>query len=328
MFGRKRRITVIVATRNGGALAALEEAGKDLPLARREALSTDGVYRALPGAHLAVVDLDALVESPGVPRERLVQVFAGSGLVVTDGQAFAADPARYLNQARAASGLAEALPGRRVAFTGLSGGVGKTTLALSLASHFRRRTGLPVVVVELCPGPSGLLALVGEGDGQSHLYEVTTQGKGWPVWNGVTLAPMDWQTARLLEREQVAEAWRALADTHVLAVFDGPASHPLWPTAAQLVDAIFAVADGRPDALASAAYLASQGAVLGRTEGPSPNEDDGRPQILLNRGGVAARLALGHAPAVTLPDVGRSARGFPARLGRPLMRLIYPGWRK
>lgn len=315
MLGRKRSITIVVATRHGGALAALEEAGKDLPLARREALSTDGVYRALPGAHLAVVDLDALIESPAVPREQLVQILAGGDLAVVDGRAFAADPTVYLNRARAASGLAEALPGHRVAFTGFSGGVGKTTLALSLASHFRRRTGLPVVVVELCPGPSSLLALVGEGDGQAHLYEVVTQGKGWPVWNGVTLAPMDWQTARLLEREQMAEAWRALADTHVLAVFDVPASHPLWPTAAQLVDATFAVADGRPDALASAAYLASQG-------------DDVRAQVLLNRGGVMARLALGHAPAATLPDVGRSARGFPDRLGRPLMRLVYPGWRK
>ena len=315
MLGRKRSITIVVATRHGGALAALEEAEKDLPLARREALSTDGVYRALPGARLAVVDIEALVESPGVPREQLMQVLACGDLAVVDGRVFAADPTVYLSRARAASGLAEALPGRRVAFTSLSGGVGKTTLALSLASHFRRRTGLPVVVVELCPGPSSLLALVGEGDGQAHIYEVVTQGKGWPVWGGVTLAPMDWQTARLLEREQVAEAWRALADTHVLAIFDSPASHPLWPTAAQLVDATLAVADGRLDALASAAYLASQ-------------EDDVQTQVLLNRGGVTARLALEHAPAATLPDVGRSAKGFPDRLGRPLMRLVYPGWRK
>jgi hypothetical protein len=85
MLGRKRSITIVVATRHGGALAALEEAGKGLPLARREALSTDGVYRALPGAHLAVVDLDALIESPGVPREQLVQILAGGEAAAEDG---------------------------------------------------------------------------------------------------------------------------------------------------------------------------------------------------------------------------------------------------
>lgn len=347
MFGRKRTITIIVATRHGEALAALEEAGKGLPpacarlhslpgqtggqagrLARREALSTDGVYRALPGAHLAVVDLGALVESPDMPRERLIQILAGGDLPVIDGLAFAANPAHYLDQARAASGLAEALPGRRVAFTGLAGGVGKTTLSLALARHFRYKTGLPVVVVELCSGPSALLALVGAGERQAHLYEVITQSKGWPGWEGVTLAPMDWQTARLLEREQVEAAWKALADTHVLAIFDGAASHPLWPTAARLVDATFVMTDGRPDALASAAYMASRGSVLRRAEGPSPKDEDTPIQVILNRGGVAARLALGQAPAATLPDVGRSARGFPDRLGLPLMRLVYPGWRK
>jgi hypothetical protein len=321
MFKKRKeeKIEIVVATRDPQALAALEQAPADLPLARREALSTDGAYRALPGAHLAIVDLKDLVESGGVGRERLTQVLAvlGGGDVVTvTGEQFAADPARYLDQARAASGLAQALPARSVALTGLSGGVGKTTLALSLARHFRKRTGLPVAVAELALGPSSLQALVGTGEEMAHLYEVATQGKQWPVWEGITLAPMDWPTARLLQPEDAARAWHALRESHVLTVFDGAAFHPLWATVAHgLVDEAYAVSDSRPDALVSAVYFAGQ--------------EDGVPaRVLLNRGGVTARLAMEHPPAASLPDAGRAADGFPARLGQPLMRLVYPGWRQ
>jgi hypothetical protein len=312
---RTRRVRIVVATRDSQALAALEQAAGSLDLERREALSTEGLYRALPGAHLAVVDPEALVESPGMSRERLAQVLDGADVAVVSGPAFAADPQVHLDRARAASGLAEALPARAVAFTGLTGGVGKTTLALSLARYFRRRTGLPAVVIELSSGPSGLLALLGRGE-EAHLYETITQGKEWPAWNGVRLAPMEWESAELLPEERVSEAWGTLRDGHVLTVFDAPAYHPLWPLAARLAGEAFVVADSRPDALAAAVYLASR-----------DQDEETQARVLLNRGGLPARLALDRPPAAALPDVGRAARSFPDRLGRPLMRLAYAGWR-
>jgi len=312
MSRRGRRIAVVVATREAAALALLDTAGSGLPLERREALTTGGVYRALEGAHLVVANLEQLVESPDVPRKRLESVLAGCGVPVVDGASFAADPHGVLAPARWSSGLTEALPSRSVGFTALAGGVGKTTLALSLARYFRRRTGLPVVVAELSPGPSPLLSLAGEGDGRGHLYEVVSQGHSWPVWDGVTLAPMDWETARLLPEDEVAEAWHDLRQAHVLTIFDGPACHPLWPRASRLVDAVFVVADGRPDALAAAVYL------LEREEAYA---------ALLNRSGAVARLSLGAPPAARIPDVGRAASHFPTRLGRRLASLAYPGWR-
>ena len=108
MFLRKRTtLTLVVATRHRGALDALN-AVTDLPVERREALTTAGLYHALKGAQLAIVDLEDVAESPDLSRERLGQVL-GNLLAVT-GAEFAAQPARYLDQARAASGLSGPCP--------------------------------------------------------------------------------------------------------------------------------------------------------------------------------------------------------------------------
>jgi hypothetical protein len=54
---------------------------------------------------------------------------------------------------------------------------------------------------------------------------------------------------------------------------------------------------GRPDALANAVWL-------------------------LNRGGLATKLALPQAPLADLPDVGRAAATFGSQLGQRLMPII------
>lgn len=308
MWKRKKKVTVVVATRNPDALAALEQ--DEWKIERREALTTEGAYRALDGAHLAVVDLDDLVESADLPREQLASVLSGSDVEAVDGATFAADPVQWLELAQERSGIAGALPTRVAALTGLSGGVGKTTLALSLARYFRKKTRLPVAVCELCAGPSGLLALLG-ADG-AHIYEAATQDLAWPTWEGVTLVPMDWSTARLLPEAQVRDLWAKICQTHTLTVFDVPAYHPLWPIARELTHKAFVVSDGRPDALAAALYLIQ--------------ED--KHQLLINRGGVAARVQLETPPTAFFPDVGRAAARFPSRLGERMMRVVYPGWRR
>ena len=312
MFLRKQtQLIVVVATRQRDALATLA-AVTDVPVTRREALTTDGLYRALSGAHLAIVDLADVAESTGLDRARMAAVLAN--LLTATGADFAARPTHYLDQARAASGLSGALPARCVALAGLSGGVGKSTLALSLARYFRHKTGLPAAVIELSTGPSGLLALLARDDqAWPHLYEVVSQAKTWPIWEGVTLGGMAWETARLLTDAQILAAWRTITDQHILTVIDAPAYHPAWPLAQQLADRVLYVADGRADALANAVWLLSQ--------------DDDKGSVLLNRGGLAARVALPQAPVIDLPDVGRSASTFGPELGRRLMPIIYPGWK-
>lgn len=301
----KKRLTVVIATRHPGALAALEGA----PVEWREAVTTGGLYRVLPGAHLVVADLDTLAESPGCSREQLRRILSSSGIAVVDGASFAASPGEWLARAGAASGIAEALPSVSVAFASLSGGVGKTTLSLSLARYFRERTSLPVAVVELTVGPSSLLALLSVSSGRAHIYEVVTQGKPWPSWDGVTLAPMDWRFARMLSPGEIEEAWRLLIATHILTIFDAPAYHPLYPAVERLARVV-AVSDARPDALANAVFLAGK-------EG----------EVLINRGGLTARLALDRSPVAVIPHVDNAA-SYPASIGQRLMRVVYPGWKE
>lgn len=302
----KGKLTVVIATRHPGALAALEGVGD---IERREALTTGGLYQALPGAHLVIADLDALAESPGASRERMAQVLASSNLIVVDGDAFAGSPTEWLARAGAASGIPTALPPVAIAFASLSGGVGKTTLSLSLARYFREHTGLPVAVVELSNGPSALSALLSLDGRGGHIYEVVSQGKAWYSWNGITLAAMDWRFARMLSPGEIEDAWRALVAAHILTIFDAPAYHPLHSVVERLARGIV-VSDTRPDALANAVFLAGK---------------DG--EILVNRGGLTARLALDRPPAAMIPYVD-NASSYPASIGRRLMQVVYPGWKE
>ena len=312
---KSSRIILVIATRQHEALEAINQIG-GLPIERREALTTAGLYQALKGAHLAIVDLSDVAESPDFSRERMQQVLAQT-LSVT-GAEFVANSAQYLDRARATSGLSGALPPRCIAFAGLSGGVGKSTLSLSLARFFHHKTGLPTAVIELSTGPSGILALLAKDDQDwSHLYEVVSQGKPWPTWEGITLAGMAWDTARLLSEDRVRSAWRAIQEQHILTVVDAPAYHPHWPIIAALVDRVLVVSDGRPDALANAAWLLQHDAPEGNAHS----------EVLLNRGGLAAKLALPFKPIADLPDVGRAAQSFPSQLGSRLMSIVYPGWK-
>ena len=307
MLGRKRkRIIVVMATRHPGALAALENAGGDVEV--REAMTTGGLYRSLPGAHLAVVDPELLTET-SVTREQVSRLL--QDMLCVSGADFAANPDEWLARARLASGLGlETLPARVVALTSLSGGVGKTTLSLSLARYLRSR-GITVAVAELTVGPSALQTLMTDGY-FPHIYEVTTQNKTWATWNGITIAPMDWRSAQLLTTDQAGRVWSELTTGHVVTIFDAPAYHPFWPVVEKLCHVVLAIADPRPDSLANALFLSET--------------TDGKARIVLNRSGLSVRLMVEN-PAAVVPDVGSDARGFPPSLARRLAPVVYPGWR-
>ncbi len=311
MFKRKRDLIVVVATRQPGVVAALEAAAEALTgvhLVRREAVSLDGAYRALQGAHLAIVDPQGL--APGretLSSEMLEAALASAGLVAVDGAAFVTAPQAYLEQALATTGLGEMLPPRAVAFTSLSGGVGKTTLALATALSFHRTTRLPAAVIELTPGPSALLALSGaEG---ADLYRAITQDEAYPTWRGVTLVPMAWETVRLLRPEQVQAAWQSVQEAHVYTAFDAPGWHPLWDLVA--AERVFVLADQRAEAQGAALHLAAR-----------LREEGHQAALGLNRAGLGGALALPEKPAFAL-----KASRDPLSLGPQVLHAIYPGWR-
>ncbi len=309
MFKRKMPLWVVIATRQRQVPEALDAALAQLSavqLERREALSCSGAYRALAGAHLAIVDTADLRADAAAPA--LAVALQSPGLVVVDSATFLAAPLHYLELAAAARGLGGVWPPRRGAFTALAGGVGKTTLALATAQAFHRATGLAAVVIELSPGPAALLAVT-ETSG-ADLYQIITQGAPYPVWRGVTLAPLNWETARLLPTAQLTAAWEALAAQHILTLYDAPAGHPLWEHVQ--ADLTLVLADHRPDAQAAAVAVVAQVRARGQAAA-----------LVLNRAGLGGRLALPEAPVVTL-----AAARDPQRCGAQLLPALYPGWRR
>ncbi len=310
MFNRRKSLTVLIATQQSGVLPALTGAAEHLSevrLEQREALSATGAYSHLTGAQLAIVDPEHLAGSEEEKGQLHAALSGARHLVVVGGLAFVQQPQRYLEQAVASSGLGEMLPPRAVAFTALAGGVGKTTLALAAARAFQEATRLPAAVMELSAGPPALLA-VANVPGPT-LYEALEQGEPLPVWEGVTLVGMNWELARLLPPERVTAFWEQVIKDHVFVAFDAPAWHPLFLQVP--VEQYLVISDGRPEAVGAAVYLHTK---VSQRELPAA--------ILLNRAGVAGRLALPVNPALQL----KSLRS-PWQAGERVLKVIYPGWK-
>lgn len=302
-------IVAVVATRNQEALKAL--AGFATATTVREAFSTDGVYRALAGAQLAIVDPDDLVET-GMSREALIQVLRGDGVVWASGAEVAADAARFEQAALAAQGRIESLPPQAVAVVNYSGGVGKTTLSLDLSVFMRERLGLPACLVEVCYGASALRAMCDPN--LPHLYEIFTQEVPLGRWRGVDVVTMEYDTAQMVftRESELREFLGKLKRDHVLTVFDCNHPHPLWHIVQEMSEKVIIPTTTRPDCLANSRRLAQElpGALL-----------------VANRVGTQAKVLLqGVQRAIDLPEIEAPER-FSGELGRRLMPVVYPGWR-
>jgi len=311
LFKRKQDLVVVVATRTAGVIPALEAAAQHLEkvrLEQREALSAAGAYQNLKGAHLVVVDTADLVGTEEEHSRLAVALEDSPHLIVVDGRTFVQAAQGYLEQAVAVTGLGEMLPPRSVAFTSLSGGVGRSTLALATARAFHEATHLPAAVVELSPGPSALYALTGAEEA-SGVYQVIEQGADFPVWHDITLAGMNWELARLLTADKITALWQSLLQKHVFVAFDAPAWHPLF---AQVnAETFFVLSNDRPDVQVSSLALLERLLQSGQNA-----------QVGLNRAGVAGRLSL---PVETAFDL-KTVRNV-WKLGTPVLKVIYPGWR-
>ncbi len=320
---KRTALTVLLASRAESVAGALAQFS--LPVTIREAFSTQGVYNALGGCHLAVVDQADLVESPGLTRAALQETLLQANLAVVTSAALAADPAAAEAQAQAAAGSLDKLPSRAVAFVNVAGGVGKTTLALDLALFVQREFKVPVVVVELGYGVSAVKAITNQPN-LPHFYDVLEQNTALGKWQGVDLLPMDYKTAQLAagKPQQTAQLFARLRNSHVLTIFDVNPSHAYWPLARPLVDEVYAVVTTRPDSLANALALLAE-----YTEARTSGTPDGqRPvKIIANRvRGLADKAALtGVTRVLDLPEIERADR-FPGKLAKPLLNVVYPGW--
>jgi len=315
LFKRKPTIKVLVATRHPGAVAALAGlSGIVADVRVVEAATTAGAYNNLPGCSLAVIDVDDLAESPDVSRDGLRAAMQEAGVLVATGEDFADNPDRWLEEALAAAGAITALPPRTVVLASYSGGVGKTTLSTALARYVAGELRLPVAVVEVCYGTSAWRALAAPD--LPDIYDVITQGAEPGKWEGITVVPMEYRTAKLLlSREEVPRFLEELRRGHVITIIDAAATNPFFDNMVQgMADMVLVLSDPRPDAYANAVVLSREMA-------------DGKARVVANKVRARDRLAmLGMHADAWLPHVSDPARSH--RLAEGLLQIIYPGWRK
>jgi hypothetical protein len=142
------------------------------------------------------------------------------------------------------------------------------------------------------------------------------------VWDGVTLYPMERQTAALLHgraRERLARL-RDIKARRVLNIFDAEADSEFLPVVLELVDEVHGVTTPRADAMENA--QAALDDIKTRQNGRSP-----RMGLIINQVRASDRLALAGVPrALTLPYFERFS-DYDGRLGRPLLSLVYPDWK-
>jgi Flp pilus assembly CpaE family ATPase len=285
---------VVVATRRAREI---------LPLLRgwdvREALTTDGVQRALRGAVLVILD-EALPEGT-LSRSGLDALLERAGVLAVSPDEFLTSPEAVLARARRqGKGEAAALSPLKVGIAALSGGTGCTTLALELARWTARRA--TVAVLEIPWGMGALGPRLNLNGNFPDLYQVGMGLREPGKAEGMTVVPAG-PTLRLMlgNPDAVAGVVERLAREHVLVVVDAHAAHPLWSAVRGVLDRVLVVADPRPDAVANARALLDE---LG-----------GRADLVLNRAGVTDRAALLLAGerALIIPD---GARDIGERLGR------------
>ncbi len=113
MLSKSPTVRVLVATSCVEVHAALESIA---PYQAQEAVTTRGVYHALPNVQLAVVEIDSLIEEE-VSRATLVEILNRSPLPWTTPERFLADPTTWRAHALAAAGNFQSFPPATAALT-------------------------------------------------------------------------------------------------------------------------------------------------------------------------------------------------------------------
>lgn len=316
MFKSRKLSTlrILAATRNTNVPGLLSS----LSIPAVEAISTQGVYQALSGCNLVVLDPGDLIPSPEITLDLLQHTLDQSGVPATSGAEFVANPQSWLERAAAATGLLASLPPKLVVLASYTGGVGKTTLVLNLARYVAENLRLRAAVLEAVFGVGALHALTDPT--LPDLYDVLTQSVEPGTWTrqAITVLPMRYASARLLLQRQddVAALVSRIRQSHALTIVDAHAANPLFDAFCREADRVFVVAAPRPDALVNAQALLSDAAAL-------------RPALIINQmSPLVDRLALSKIEAVARLPVLKNPddRRLTPYLAESLLAVIYPGW--
>ena len=317
MLSKKPVVRVLVASSQVQVHEALETIA---PYQATEAVTTRGVYHALPQAQLAIVEVESLIEEQ-VPRETLIAILNRSSVPWTTPEDFLADPMTWRAHALSAAGNFASFPPATAALTSYSGGVGKTTLSLDAAVAFAARTKLPTAVVEFPYGPSPLRVITGVADGAGFVDAVHNERANLPTWRGITLVTVNYNdVGGLLKPEEVAQSFARIQAAHILTIVDSEFPHPWLEAIARQVRTFLIVAAPRADAWNNAAALRQ---LMQRTP-----EIYAHSQVIFNLvDGWGDRLTqMGLERALDLPRIKNPER-LDGRLGMQLLKAIYPYWR-
>lgn len=325
---------VLAATK---ALEVLETLSGKEGVELVQALYTGQICDALEGARLVIIDFEDLVPHPR-SIDYVKGVLASSNAHVYTSEAFLQQPEYLLEKARQEAGEITRLPDKMViALVSYSGGTGKTTLAIDTALHFARRTRKPVFLTEFVYGKSSLTALTRLD--MPHLFELATQvGVEATQWEGVTLAPMDYDYGSLLTRDVLSNYLNRQLQNHVLSVIDARWPHALLDVVADAVDLWLIVTSPRADALENAEKLKAEleerlgqaaeptgSAMPYPSAGPRWDRRPVRTAIVLNqKGGLVDSLALaGTHFDLELGRIAQPDGRWDGRLGRQILGLVY-----
>jgi hypothetical protein len=297
----------------------------------REAFSTRGVIQALDiQPAIIVIDLADLLESNDFPRPALaasLESIQNDGIPVVGSATFLAEQEQLVSAAllqKSRQTAVRFLPSRTVLVANYAGGVGKTTLAMSLAKGFQAASGLGTAFLEMGIGGSALNARL-SGDRPS-LYTVVTQNADPDRWSGIDLYPLDGREAQVLadDGERTLNALEEIILAHTLTVMDAFPANPLWPHLLNQATDIFVVTSPRPDSIAQTDSMLRDLNTALETLQPKP-----RLHLTLNMvRSWSEKLPFSGQVDVSLPFAARKAERYHPDLADPLLERLYPGWSK
>lgn len=309
---RDNQLVVLLAAADPNP-AILQLLSHEQNIRLKEAFTTQGLIQELPETNLVI--RGSLIEVSAISHDLVQRTLEMSRLPVVSIEEFLAAPEEWIGRARLSSATKLSfLPPKQLNIVNWSGGVGKTTLAMTVCKRFVDQTGLPAALLELSMGGSALQARISPE--LPEFFTIAT-GKTEPAtWNGVNLYPMDGRSMEVLwgdDPVKVQEFVSNIRKKHTLFVVDCFPGHPLFPFLNGASSAAISIVTTTPrnDAVMQAKRLLKEVAqpaylVMNMT------------RSLADQAGAGADLSL--------PYNERWAEGLDARLADPLLALVYPGW--
>lgn len=305
------KLKVVVASDAPGIIELLNSQKIKVEIA--EARTTFGLYSALTGSSLVIVDEENLIPSMEYPIDFIRNALDTSGIPHCRGEEFLQNPQEWLQKALIFSGFIHALPPITIALTSLSGGVGKTTLALHTALYASSKLRIPVLLTELVLGESAFNSLL--NNNFPDVYAVFKEKKEMAKWNGISILPMNFEPFTLIIGDpSLPSLYTELFSHHSLSIIDAPAFHPFFFSLAEKIDFFVVLADPRRDSISNASFLLRKLQKFG-----------GKKALVINKVGVKEKMALlGLERDKDIPFKDNAER-FDGSLGNHIIDVIYPG---